>query len=142
MVRHEQAAGHMADAWARATGEIGVCMGTVGPGVTHLVPAVAAANADSIPMLVIGAQIDRMFEDIGILQGGLDQMALMKPITKLQVSVEYPHEIPKAVQRCIKTAISGRGGPVFLELRETALVRNASEEDLKNIILLAERRRG
>ena len=55
MVRHEQAAGHMADAWARATGEIGVCMGTVGPGVTHLVPAVAAAFADSIPILVIGA---------------------------------------------------------------------------------------
>ena len=45
MVRHEQAGGHMADAWARATGEIGVCMGTVGPGVSHLVPAVAAAYA-------------------------------------------------------------------------------------------------
>lgn len=134
MVRHEQAAGHMADAWARATGEIGVCMGTVGPGVTHLVPAVAAANADSIPMLVIGAQIGRMFEDIGILQGGLDQMALMKPITKLQVPVEHTYEIPHAVQKCIKTAMSGRRGPVFLELRETALVRNASEEDIKKIL--------
>ncbi|UCD01069.1 MAG: thiamine pyrophosphate-binding protein [Promethearchaeota archaeon] len=134
MVRHEQAAGHMADAWARATGEIGVCMGTVGPGVTHLVPALAAANADSIPMLVIGAQIGRMFEDIGILQGGLDQMALMKPITKLQVSVEEPYEIPQAVQKCIKAAMSGRRGPVFLELRETALVRDASEEDIKKIL--------
>ncbi len=134
MVRHEQAAGHMADVWARATGEIGVCMGTAGPGVTHLVPAVAAANADSIPVLVIGAQIARMFDDTGILQGGLDQMALMKPITKLQISVEYPYEIPHAIQRCIKTAMSGRKGPVFLELRETALLRNASEEDMKNII--------
>ncbi len=134
MVRHEQAAGHMADAWARATGEIGVCMGTVGPGVTNLVPAIAAANADSIPILVIGAQIGRMFEDTGILQGGVDQMALMKPITKLQISVEEPYEIPHAVQKCIKIAMSGRRGPVFLELRETALVRDASEDDLKKII--------
>lgn len=134
MVRHEQAGGHAADAWARATGEIGVCLGTAGPGVTHLVPAIAAANADSIPMLVIGAQIARMFDDTGILQGGLDQMKLMESITKLQVSVEDPYEIPHAVQRCIKTAMSGRRGPVFLELRETALVREASEEDLKKIL--------
>jgi len=133
MVRHEQAGGHMADAWARATGEIGVCMGTVGPGVSHLVPAVAAASADSIPLLVIGAQIGRMFENTGILQGGLDQMSLMKPITKLQISVEEPYEIPQAVQRCIKSAMTGRRGPVFLELRETALVRNAQEEDIKNV---------
>jgi len=134
MVRHEQAGGHMADAWARATGEIGVCLGTAGPGVTHLVPAVAAAWADSIPMLVIGAQIARMFDDTGILQGGLDQMTLMKPITKAQISVEDPYEIPKAVQRAVKTAMSGRRGPVFLELRETALVRDATEKDEKNII--------
>ncbi|TFG07938.1 MAG: thiamine pyrophosphate-binding protein [Promethearchaeota archaeon] len=134
MVRHEQAAGHAADAWARATGELGVCLGTAGPGVTHLVPAIAAANSDSIPLLVIGAQIARMFDDTGILQGGLDQMKLMEPITKLQVSVEDPYEIPHAIQRCIKTALSGRPGPVFLELRETALVREASEEDEKKIL--------
>ncbi len=133
MVRHEQAGGHAADVWARATGEIGVCMGTLGPGVTHLVPAVAAANADSIPMLVIGAQIGRMFEDTGILQGGIDQLALMRPITKAQIQVEEPNEIPHAVQRAMKIALSGRRGPVFLELRETALVRAATEEDVKNI---------
>ena len=134
MVRHEQAGGHMADGWARATGELGVCLGTAGPGVTHLVPAVAAAWADSIPMLVIGAQIARMFDNTGILQGGLDQITLMKPITKMQISVEDPYEIPKAVQIAIKTAMSGRRGPVFLELRETALVRHADEQDLKKIV--------
>jgi len=134
MVRHEQAGGHMADAWARSTGELGVCLGTAGPGVSHLVPAVAAAYADSIPILVIGAQIARMFDNTGILQGGLDQMSLMKPITKLQVSVENPYEIPQAVQRCIKTAMTGRRGPVFLELRETALVRNGTDEDVKKIV--------
>lgn len=134
MVRHEQAGGHMADAWARATGEVGVCLGTAGPGVSHLIPAVAAANADSIPMLVIGAQIARMFDDTGILQGGLDQMSLMKPITKLQISVEEPYEIPFAVQRSMKAAMTGRRGPVFLELRETALVREAKEENFKKIL--------
>ena len=134
MVRHEQAGGHAADAWARSTGEIGVCMGTLGPGVTHLVPAVAAANADSIPMLVIGAQIGRMFEDTGILQGGIDQIALMKPITKAQIQVEEPSEIPHAVQKAIKTALFGRRGPVYLDLRETALVRATTEEDVKKIL--------
>ncbi|UCC18646.1 MAG: thiamine pyrophosphate-binding protein [Promethearchaeota archaeon] len=134
MVRHEQAGGHMADAWARATGEIGVCLGTAGPGVSHLIPAVAAAKADSIPMLIIGAQIARMFDNTGIMQGDLDQMSLMKPITKLQVSVENPYEIPQAIQRCIKTALSGRRGPVYLELRETALVRKATDAELKKIV--------
>ena len=134
MVRHEAAGAHSADAWARATGEIGVCLGTVGPGVTNLVPAVSAANADSIPMLIIGAQIGRMFEGTWILQGGVDQMAIMKPITKAQFQVEEPDEIPFAVQNAIKTAMSGRRGPVFLELRETALVRAASEDILKKIL--------
>jgi acetolactate synthase-1/2/3 large subunit len=134
MVRHEQAGGHMADAWARATGELGVCLGTVGPGVTHLIPAVAAANADSIPMLVIGAQIGRMFEDTGILQGGIDQLTLMKPVTKTQIQVEEPEEIPHAIQKAIKTALSGRRGPVYLEFRETALVRAATKEDFQKIL--------
>ena len=134
MVRHEQAGGHMADAWARATGEIGVCIGTVGPGVTHLVPAVATANSDSIPLLVIGAQIGRMFEDTGILQGGIDQIALMKPITKAQIQIEEPDEIPRAIQKAIKIALSGRRGPVYVDIRETALVRAVSEEDIKKIL--------
>jgi acetolactate synthase-1/2/3 large subunit len=134
MVRHEQAGGHMADAWARATGEIGVCLGTVGPGVTHLVPAVATANADSIPLLVIGAQIGRMFEDTGILQGGIDQIALMKPITKAQIQVEEPDEIPKSLQKAIRIALSGRKGPVYIEFRETALVRNAIEDFNKKLL--------
>ncbi len=134
MVRHEQAGGHMADAWARATGEIGVCLGTVGPGVTHLVPAVATANADSIPLLVIGAQIGRMFEDTGILQGGIDQIALMKPITKAQIQIEEPSEIPRALQKAVRIALSGRRGPVYVDFRETALVREASERDISHIL--------
>ncbi len=133
MVRHEQNGAHAADAYARATGEIGVCMGTVGPGVMHLIPAVASAWADSIPLLVIGAQVAKIFDNTGIIQGYIDQMAAMKPITKLQISLENPSEIPEAIQKAIKTALSGRRGPVYLEFRETALVRAASEEDVNKI---------
>ncbi|TFG15908.1 MAG: thiamine pyrophosphate-binding protein [Promethearchaeota archaeon] len=133
MVRHEQAGTHAADAYARATGDIGVCMGTVGPGVMHLVPAVASAWADSIPLLVIGAQVGKMFDNKGIIQGCIDQGAVMKPITKMQIYVEKPDEIPNAVQKAFKEALSGRKGPVYLEFRETALVRIASEENLQKI---------
>jgi len=133
MVRHEQNGAHAADAYARATGEIGVCMGTVGPGVMHLIPAVASAWADSIPLLVIGAQVAKIFDNTGIIQGCIDQMGVMKPITKLQIRVEEPSEIPEAVQTAIKTALSGRRGPVYLEFRETSLVRATSEDDLKKI---------
>jgi acetolactate synthase-1/2/3 large subunit len=99
----------------------------------HLVPAVASAWADSIPLLVIGAQVGKMFDNKGIIQGCIDQIAVMKPITKLQISVEEPSEIPAAVQQAMKTALSGRKGPVYLEVRETSLVRTASEDALKKI---------
>jgi acetolactate synthase-1/2/3 large subunit len=133
MVRHEQAGAHAADAYARTTGEIGVCMGTVGPGVMHLVPAVASSWADSIPLLVIGAQVGKMFDNKGIIQGCIDQVDVMKPITKMQISVENPGEIPDAVQKAFKEALSGRRGPVYLEFRETALIRRVSEDNLNKI---------
>ncbi|TFG05697.1 MAG: thiamine pyrophosphate-binding protein [Promethearchaeota archaeon] len=133
MVRHEQNGAHAADAYARAAGEISACMGTVGPGVMHLVPGVASAYADSIPMLVIGAQVGKMFDNTGIIQGCIDQIGVMKPITKLQIRVEEPDEIPGAIQKAMKIALSGKQGPVYVEFRETALVRTASEEVLKKI---------
>jgi acetolactate synthase-1/2/3 large subunit len=63
MFRHEQAAAHAADAWARLTNTPGVCFGTVGPGATHLVPGVAAAWADNIPVITIVPQVDIALED-------------------------------------------------------------------------------
>ncbi|GAI62403.1 unnamed protein product, partial [marine sediment metagenome] len=72
--------------------------------------------------------------DTGILQGGIDQIALMKPITKAQIQVEEPDEVPKALQKAIRIALSGRRGPVYLEFRETALVRKATDDADKNIL--------
>ena len=87
LMRHEQCAAHAADAWARLTNTPGVCFGTVGPGAMHLVPGVGAAWADNIPVIAIVPQVDIALEDTFTLQGGLDQVALFKPITKYQKSI-------------------------------------------------------
>jgi len=133
MTRHEQAAGHMADGYARVTGKIGVCMGTVGPGVTHLIPAVAAAYMDSIPLLVIGAQILRVEDRKGVYQGDVQQIEMLRPITKFQIRVEVPNEIPGAVRACFIEALSGRQRPVFLEIRESALTGRVSKEIMEQL---------
>jgi len=120
--RHEQAAAHMADAWARVTGEPGVCLGTVGPGVADLVPGVYAAWADSIPMVVLGAQNQtwRCYPEHGSMQA-LDQVPLMAPITKWAALVGDVRRVPHLAQMAFRTAVSGRPGPVYLDLPSDVL---------------------
>jgi len=115
--RHEQAAAHMADAWSRVTGEPGVCLGTVGPGVADLVPGVYAAYADSIPLVVLGAQNQtwRSYPEHGSMQA-LDQVSLMSPITKWQALVNEVRRMPQLVQTAFRAATSGRPAPVYLDL--------------------------
>ncbi len=115
--RHEQAAAHMADAWARVTGEPGVCLGTVGPGVADLVPGVYAAWADSVPLIVLGAQNQtwRSYPEQGSMQA-LDQISLMQPITKWRALVNEVKRMPQLVQMAFRAAVSGRPAPVYLDL--------------------------
>jgi len=115
--RHEQAAAHMADAWARVTGEPGVCLGTVGPGVTDLVPGVYTAWADSVPLIVLGAQNQtwRSYPEQGSMQA-LDQISLMTPITKWRALVNEARRMPQLVQMAFRAAMSGRPAPVYLDL--------------------------
>src|ERR1700690_1358027 len=80
--RHEQAAGHAADGWARTTGRVGVAIVTAGPGVTDVVTAVTNAYLDCIPTLFIGGAAPLRDAETLPLQGGFDQLALMHPITK------------------------------------------------------------
>jgi len=117
MTRHEQAAAHMADAWARVTGEPGVCLGTVGPGVADLVPGVYPAWADSVPMVVLGAQNQtwRIYPEHGSMQS-LDQIGLMTPITKWRALVADVRRMPELVQRAFREVTSGRPAPVYLDL--------------------------
>ncbi len=128
--RHEQAAAHMADAWARVTGEPGVCLGTVGPGVADLVPGVYPAWADSVPMVVLGAQNQtwRCYPEHGSMQA-LDQITLMTPITKWRALVNDVRRMPELVQLAFRAATSGRQAPVYLDLPSNVLCDKLDSEE-------------
>jgi len=128
--RHEQAAAHMADGWARATGRPGVAMVTAGPGVTDAVTGVANAYLDAIPMILLGGRSPLLDDELLPLQGGIDQVALMRPITKWARSVVHTARIPEYVAMAFRQAVSGRPGPVFLELPIDVLFARAEEESV------------
>jgi acetolactate synthase-1/2/3 large subunit len=136
MTRHEQAAAHAADAWARVTGEPGVCVGTVGPGAADLVPGVYVAYADSIPMIVICAQNQtwKINPDHGSMQA-LDQQSLFKPITKWQALIHHWKRIPSLVQWAYREAVSGRPGPVLLDLPADVLFCTDDRDNLEMPVL-------
>ncbi len=132
MTRHEQAAAHAADAWARVTGEPGVCLGTVGPGAADLVPGVYVAYADSIPMLVLAAQNQswRINPDHGSMQA-LDQYSLFAPITKWRATITHWKRIPSIIQWAYRMATSGRPGPVFVDIAVDVLYQKGDINDLE-----------
>ena len=129
--RHEQAAAHMADAYARVTGQPGVCVGTVGPGAADLVPGVYAAWADSIPMIVLTAQNQtwKSYPERGSMQS-LDQIDLFKPIAKWSARVMNWQRIPELVQSAFRAALSGRPRPVHLDLHVDAMMATGDEASL------------
>lgn len=128
MFRHEQAAAHAADAWARVTGAPGVCFGTVGPGAAHLVPGVLPAYGDNIPIIIIAPSKMESLDDKFSLQSGLDQISLFKPITKYQKKVREVEKIPDAVHDAFREALSGRPRPVFLEITKDALYTKTNKK--------------
>lgn len=114
--RHESTAGHAADAWARQTGRVGVCVTTSGPGFTNTYTAIANAYLDAIPVLfIVGAPPLREAET-NPLQGGFDQVAAAAPVTKWTHRVTHGARIPELVALALRTAQSGRPGPVLLEI--------------------------
>jgi acetolactate synthase-1/2/3 large subunit len=131
LFRHEQAAAHAADAWARVTNTPGVCFGTAGPGAVDLVPGINAAWGDNMPVIAIVPQVNSKFQDSFTLQAGLDQITMFKPITKYQKSVMKIGDIPDAVQKCFREATSGRPRPVLLEIYEDAFIAQEQEDALK-----------
>ncbi len=115
LVRHEQCAAHMADGYARATGKIGVCTSTSGPGSTNLVTGVATAYVDSSPMLVLTGQVTTSAIGNQAFQEA-DSFSLMMPITKHNFRILTPGEIPEAIKRGVAIANEGRKGPVHIDL--------------------------
>ncbi len=114
-VRHEQVAAHMADAYARASGRLGVCMATNGPGATNLMTGVASAHMNHAPMLVItGApMISQMLRDSF---QELDQLSLFRPLTKAQIQIQRADRIPELFRHAFRVAMAGKKGPVLMDL--------------------------
>jgi acetolactate synthase I/II/III large subunit len=131
MTRHEQAAAHMADAYARVTGRPGVCLGTVGPGAADLVPGVYPAFADSIPMVVIAAQNQSWasYPDHGSAQA-LAQVPLFAPVTKWQALISHRQRIPELVQAAFRTTLAGRPAPVFLDVPADVMTAKGDLDEL------------
>jgi acetolactate synthase-1/2/3 large subunit len=114
--RHEATAGHAADAYARATGGVGVAVITAGPGFTNALTPMVSAYLDAIPTLFIAGAPPLREAETNPLQGGFDQVAMAKPATKWAHRITNPDRIPDLVEKAMRIATSGRPGPVFLEI--------------------------
>ena len=128
-VRHEQSAAHAADGWARVTGQPGVAIVTAGPGLTDAVTGVATAWRANIPMLCIGGQAPRAFQDMGGLQD-MAHVDLMRPITKWAVSVPSANRLGEYVATAFRIATTNVPGPVFLEMPLDLLFDNVDDTDV------------
>lgn len=125
--RHEQAAGHMADAWGRLTGRPGVAVVTAGPGVTDIVTAVANAYMDAVPMVVIGGRYPLSDDEMMPLQE-LHGVPVMQSITKWSRVVRDTERIGEYVDAAFHQATTGRPGPVFLEIPADTLAASVEDE--------------
>jgi acetolactate synthase-1/2/3 large subunit len=120
MTRHEQAAAHAADGYARATGKVGVCMATSGPGATNLVTGIATAYMDSIPIVAFTGQVSTHMIGGDAFQEA-DIMGITRPITKHSYLVTRTEDLPGIVQQAFYIASSGRPGPVVVDLPKDVL---------------------
>jgi acetolactate synthase-1/2/3 large subunit len=121
LVRHEQAATHMADGYTRATGEVGVVLATSGPGATNCVTGIATAYMDSIPMVVLAGQVASSLIGNDAFQE-TDIVGCTRPIIKHSFSCRSLADIPDAISKAFYIASTGRPGPVVVELPKDILV--------------------
>jgi acetolactate synthase-1/2/3 large subunit len=120
LVRHEQGAGHAATGYAQATGKVGVCIATSGPGATNLVTPLADAHMDSVPMVAITGQVPGPAIGTDAFQEA-DIRGVTMPVTKHNYLVTNPDDIPRAIAEAFYIARSGRPGPVLVDIAKDAL---------------------
>jgi acetolactate synthase I/II/III large subunit len=120
LVRHEQGAGHAAEGYAAATGRVGVCMATSGPGATNLVTPIADAHMDSVPLVAITGQVPGPAIGTDAFQEA-DIRGITMPITKHNYLVRDAAEIPRAIAEAFHIASTGRPGPVLVDITKDAL---------------------
>ena len=120
LVRHEQGAGHAAQGYAAASGKVGVCMATSGPGATNLVTPIADAYMDSVPIVAITGQVNSSAIGSDAFQEA-DIRGITMPITKHNYLVTDPAEIPRVIAEAFHIASTGRPGPVLVDISKDAL---------------------
>jgi acetolactate synthase I/II/III large subunit len=124
LVRHEQGAAHAADGYARATGKVGVCLATSGPGATNLVTGIANAHLDSVPIIAITGQVARPFIGKDAFQE-VDITGITLPITKHNYLVMEPGQIATVVKEAFYLARTGRPGPVLIDIPKDVFIEQA-----------------
>ena len=127
LVRHEQSAAHMADGFARAGKEPGVCMATSGPGATNLVTGIGTAFADSSPVIAITGQVPQEMIGKDAFQE-TDTIGILTPVTKYAFQPTKPNEIPEMVKKSFYIASTGRPGPVLIDIPKDVQVNKAEIE--------------
>lgn len=127
LTSHEQGASHAADGYARATGKVGVCMATSGPGATNLVTGIATAYMDSIPMVCITANVGVSLLGKDSFQE-IDIAGVVMPITKHSFIVKNVHELANTIRRAFKIAKTGRPGPVLVDITKDVTANLADYE--------------
>jgi acetolactate synthase-1/2/3 large subunit len=125
LVRHEQGAGHAAEGYASASGKLGVCIATSGPGATNLVTAIADAHMDSVPLLAITGQVNSTSIGTDAFQEA-DIVGITMPITKHSFLVTKAEDIPATLAAAVLIATTGRPGPVLVDIAKDA--QNAKAE--------------
>jgi len=120
-VRHEVAAGHAAEGYARAKRTLGVCLVTAGPGFTNVVSSIANAFLDRTPLLYLCSSAPLAATEINMVQSGFDQAAVARPITKWAHRVTLPADIPRLVAQAIRIATAEPCGPVLLDIPSDVL---------------------
>jgi acetolactate synthase-1/2/3 large subunit len=119
LTRHEQGAVHAAQGYARVTGKVGVCIATSGPGATNLITGIADALIDSTPLVCITGQVTSGLLGTDAFQES-DVIGITMPVTKWNYQITSPDEIPEAIARAFYIALSGRPGPVVLDITKDA----------------------
>ncbi|MCO6452001.1 MAG: thiamine pyrophosphate-binding protein [Caldilineales bacterium] len=132
--RHEAAGAHMAEAWARTRGEPGVTIGGIGPGAVNMSAGVAVAFAEGTPLIAISGQRRRniIYPDRGGSFQVIDLVDFYRPITKWQASIRDLRRMPEIMRKAFRMALSGRPGPVYIEIPED-VIRSVIDEDLADI---------
>ena len=134
LVRHEQGAAHMADGYARATGRVGVCLVTSGPGATNTVTGIATAYMDSIPIVVFTGQVPTALIGNDAFQEA-DIVGITRPCTKHNYLVKDVHDLARIIREAFYLARSGRPGPILVDLPKDIINAKAEYKSPKKIVL-------